>query len=159
MKFNFKLTLKYNIVKYLGSNTIPHCQQIGYNHFMKIKESDRELFFGLETSLHKKDIRNSIEKTSELLADDFIEFGSSGIKYDKAFTLDSLSKEQVDLEITVEDFEARYLSDDVVLVTYKTSKLDPKNGEKFYSLRSSIWRFNGEKWAMVFHQGTKVLNQ
>jgi len=90
------------------------------------------------------------------LSDSFIEFGSSGLIYDKAITLDSLSKEEIDLEITVEDFEVRYLSDEIVLVTYKTSKIDPKSLERFQSLRSSIWKQEEGRWVMVFHQGTKV---
>lgn len=121
-------------------------------------KADYDLFLDLETRLHRKEIRNSKDKVAELLADDFIEFGSSGLKYDKTFTLESLAEEEVDLVISVEDFEARYLAEDVVLVTYKTSKLDPESGTKFRSLRSSIWKLADGKWVMVFHQGTKILN-
>jgi len=123
---------------------------------MEKQITDRDLFLDLETQLHRKEVRNSKEKVSALLADEFIEFGSSGFKYDKAFTLDSLSEEVIDLEISVEEFETKRLSDDIVLVTYKTSKIDPDTGSRFQSLRSSIWKNNSGNWQMMFHQGTKI---
>lgn len=123
---------------------------------METQIADHDLFLDLETQLHRKEVRNSKEKVSALLADDFIEFGSSGLKYDKALTLDLLSEEGIALEISVEDFELKRLSDDIVLATYKTSKIDPKTGELFQSLRSSIWKNNSGNWEMVFHQGTKI---
>ncbi len=123
---------------------------------MKIQKANETLFYELETKLHRKDTRNSIEQTSKLLADEFIEFGSSGLKYDKETTLESLSKESIDLEITVQDFQAKHLSEDVVLVTYKTSKIHPESRERFESLRSSIWKLEGDQWKMIFHQGTKI---
>ncbi|HEY0908510.1 MAG TPA: DUF4440 domain-containing protein [Candidatus Paceibacterota bacterium] len=115
-----------------------------------------ELFLDLETKLHKKEIRNSRAAVSDLLADDFIEFGSSGKIYDKNITLESLEQEDSDLEIEVSDFKAQSLSPDTVQVTYATSKLDTETGTKFRSLRSSIWKLNDGKWQMLFHQGTKM---
>jgi hypothetical protein len=123
---------------------------------METQTIDRDLFLDLETQLHRKEVRNSKEKLSALLADDFVEFGSSGFKYNKTSTIDSLGKESIDLEISVEDFESKYLSNDVVLVTYKTSKINPDSGIRFQSLRSSIWKNNSGRWEMVFHQGTKI---
>ena len=126
------------------------------NYPEKIQAEELEKFYLLETSLHKKEVRNSLEKLSGLLSDDFVEFGSSGVKYDKAYTLESLKKEKVDLEITVEDFEAQRLSFDIVFITYTTSKLDQETGTKFRSLRSSIWISSDGKDQMYFHQGTKI---
>ena len=42
---------------------------------MKFTDRDIEKLFELETSLHKKEIRNSPAAVAALLADDFIEFG------------------------------------------------------------------------------------
>jgi len=123
---------------------------------METPQAYYDLFLDLETQLHRKEIRNSKEKVSDLLSDDFREFGSSGSIYDKAHTLESLCKETIDLEITVEDFEVHPLADTVVLVTYKTSKVSPGDGSRFKALRSSIWKNNSGNWEMVFHQGTKV---
>ncbi len=117
---------------------------------------DLELFRDLETRLHRKEVRNSPEEVSELLADDFVEFGSSGMSYDKNTTLKSLLKEENDFEIEVRDFKAEHLSADVVLVSYISSKFDPTTNQKFDALRSSTWKLNNGKWQMCFHQGTRI---
>jgi hypothetical protein len=122
---------------------------------MKLTDSDAGYFFELETSLHRKQIRNSADATSELLADAFIEFGSSGRVFNKSsIIVESMRTETLDQQITVEDFAAQELAPDVVLVTYISKKVA---GDQLAvsTLRSSIWkRFDG-KWQMIFHQGTK----
>ena len=85
---------------------------------MKLPNSDIAHFFDLETSLHKKHVRNSTESTSALLADAFIEFGSSGRVWNKASIIESMRREAVDQQVTVMLFAARELAPDVVLVTY-----------------------------------------
>ncbi len=88
-------------------------------------QPDKISFFkDLETSLHKKEVRNSREQVSLLLADDFMEFGKSGKTYHKQDTLDGLEGEQIDLEIEVSDFDAREIASDAVLVTYTATMLD-----------------------------------
>lgn len=114
------------------------------------------MFKELETKLHTKEVRNSREQVGELLADDFIEFGKSGKLFDKQTTLDMLSGEETDLEISVSDFAARSLAPDVVLVTYTSSQLDVDGATTVSALRSSIWVQRSNKWQMTFHQGTKT---
>jgi len=116
---------------------------------MKLADSDTAHFFALETSLHKKHVRNSTESTSTLLADGFIEFGSSGRVWNKASIIESMRRESVDQQVTVEDFAARELAPDVVLVTYMSMK------DAGSTLRSSIWKRCEGKWQMIFHQGTR----
>ncbi len=116
---------------------------------MKFSDRDVEELFELETSLHKKEIRNSPAAVAALLADDFTEFGSSGRVYDKSAIIELLRTEAVaaDHKVTVENFAVRALSPDVALVTYLASKR---------TLRSSIWRLSDSRWEMIFHQGTRV---
>lgn len=116
---------------------------------MKFTDRDIEKLFELETSLHKKEIRNSPAAVAALLADDFIEFGSSGKVYDKSAIIELLRTETVapDQKIAVENFVVRALSPNVALVTYLASKR---------ALRSSIWRLSDSRWEMIFHQGTRV---
>ena len=116
---------------------------------MKLPDSDTAYFFELETSLHKKQVRNSSDSTAALLADVFIEFGSSGRVWSKASIIESMRREELDQQITVEDFAARELAPDVVLVTY-ISKKDAGS-----ALRSSIWKRLDGKWQLIFHQGTR----
>ena len=85
---------------------------------MKSTEHPRADFFVLETALHKKSIRNAPDAAAALLADDFMEFGSSGRTYTKTTIIELLKGETVDSRVTVENFESRELSPGVVLVTY-----------------------------------------
>ena len=107
----------------------------------------------LETDLLKPEIRQSIEKTSELLSDGFIEFCSSGyvLHYNKGESVDE-QIQQINWEI--KDFAINQLSDDCILATYKLIKHSEINENKKYSLRSSIWKCFDGRWKMFFHQGT-----
>ena len=87
----------------------------------------------------------------DLLADDFLEFGSSGNSYDKKIQLER-SESNTSVQFAVTDFEIKCLATDVVLATYRTYK----HNDGTRALRSSIWKFKEGKWQMVFHQGTPV---
>jgi len=111
--------------------------------------TDRLAFFReLETSLHRRSVRNSREAVSALLDNDFFEFGMSGRAYDRQATIELLRADDSELLPEVRDFQVRSLAPDVVLVTYRSGRGD------VFALRSSIWRLNGGKWRMAFHQGT-----
>src|SRR5690348_2200111 len=122
---------------------------------MKLRGNAAVYFFELETSLHKTHVRNCADAVSALLADDFIEFGSSGRVWDKSSIIASMQREKLDQQITVEDFAARELAPDVVLVTYASQNVAGKQ-LRFPTLRSSIWRRFDGKWQMIFHQGTRT---
>jgi hypothetical protein len=72
----------------------------------------------VETALHKKEVRSSPQALAALLAEDFIEFGSSGRIFTKAAIIEALKNESVDQPIQVEDFQVRELSPEIALVTY-----------------------------------------
>lgn len=111
--------------------------------------TDRLAFFReLETSLHRRSVRNSPQAVSALLDSDFIEFGKSGRVYDRQTTIQLLHADDSELLPEVRDFQVRPLSPDVVLVTYRSGRGD------VFALRSSIWRLRGGTWRMTFHQGT-----
>ena len=104
----------------------------------------------LEQQLLDPDFRGT-QGVALLLADDFIEFGSSGCIYNKQQVVESLRREQK-INRSMLDFKIVELSSDVVLAIYKivnhsTSKV---------SLRSSVWKLIDERWQMVFHQGTSI---
>ena len=114
-----------------------------------LADADRLAFFReLETSLHRRHIRNSPEAVSDLLDDEFVEFGKSGRIYDKRLTVELLRDDDSDLIPEVRDFRIRALAPNVVLVTYLSGRDD------LFALRSSIWRLRSGKWRMTFHQGT-----
>jgi len=114
-----------------------------------IVDAERLSFFQeLETSLHRRSVRNSPLAVAALLDDDFIEFGKSGRVYDKRRTIELLRDDDSDFMPEVRDFQIRRLSANVVLVTYRSGRGD------IFDLRSSIWRLSSGKWRMTFHQGT-----
>jgi len=101
----------------------------------------------LEKQLLQPEVRSSAAALDELLADDFVEFGSSGTAYDKRSVITALLREKSqEAPPTMRDFVARRLAADVVLLTYRIVESR--------TLRSSIWRAAGGRWQMVFHQGT-----
>ena len=112
-------------------------------------------FHYLETSLHRRAARNSRDRVSALIADDFFEFGTSGGAFNKQDTLDGLEGETVDLQIEMTEFAVRELSPEVFLVTYTAVMLDVDTTTKVATNRSSVWVSRDGRWRMMFHQGTK----
>lgn len=110
----------------------------------------------LEQSLLDSAVRRDGDRLRQLLADDFLEFGSSGRVWTRKTIIDLLASELNFHPPAIEEFQCSFLSEKVVLVTYRTVRTDRKTGERLASLRSSIWtRQNGE-WRMRFHQGTRI---
>ncbi|MEG0774762.1 DUF4440 domain-containing protein [Clostridium sp.] len=105
----------------------------------------------LEKMLLDPMVRKSREKLNKLLANEFVEFCSSGYVCNKQDTLIELPASE-EIEIIPDNFEAKRLSNDIVLVTYSTFNTNTKVSV----LRSSIWKFIDNRWQMIFHQGTKV---
>lgn len=77
----------------------------------------------LEEALLSADIRTDGEHVAQLLAEDFLEFGSSGRRYDRQAAIDGLLDEPHGPPTTrvIEDFAARRLADGLALVTYRHS--------------------------------------
>jgi hypothetical protein len=103
--------------------------------------------------LEKQLMTYDYNELNEHLADDFLEYGSSGNTFDKNAQLDAVRDDQTvtnSIRYTVTDFNIRILASDVVLATYRS--LRHNDGKLF--LRSSIWKKVQGKWQMIFHQGT-----
>lgn len=110
----------------------------------------RDEIYQLESSLLTKEVRKSKEALDKLLSEEFIELSSSGQIYNKQFVLQTLpSSDPIeDIVGEIEQFDIMDVSEDKVLATYRILI----NG--VMSLRSSIWKKNGDQWQMIFHQGT-----
>jgi hypothetical protein len=106
----------------------------------------------LEEDLFKPEVRRSAERVNDLLADDFIEFGSSGRIFDKRQIIDALQQEALGTvhRTTIADFTVRRLAATVLLLTYRATSPDHTGSR----LRSSIWKLINGRWQMIFHQGT-----
>lgn len=114
-----------------------------------MKGSLAELLVDLELRLHDPDVRRSQANIASLLADGFVEFGSSGRVYTKSETMAALVAE-APTDIRADGFVVKELAPGVVLVTYRTIVAGAE------VLRSSIWVDDSGRWQMVFHQGTNV---
>ncbi len=108
-----------------------------------------------EEALLDPAVRSDRTRVAELLADDFVEFGSSGRTWTRDQILDLLAGE-APAPIHMMDFECFLLAEDVALVTYRTSRTDAHSGIQISSLRSSIWTKKPGGWRLRFHQGTRT---
>jgi hypothetical protein len=113
-------------------------------------ESLSTLLRDLEVRLLDPDVRRSAAEIDCLLADEFVEFGSSGRVYRKKDCAGGMPPAR----IGISDFQARLLGPGLALVTYRAVNHEPSRPELKHTLRSSIWRLKGGQWQMVFHQGT-----
>ncbi len=122
---------------------------------METQPPETSLLRDLEEQLLRPEVRSSAQRVGRLLADDFIEFGSSGRTYDKAQTIEGLQQEVPDpaVQILLTDFSARQLAPGVILATYRTVCRGGGEPDQ-HRLRSSIWKLIDGRWQMVFHQGT-----
>ena len=129
---------------------------------MSFTKPDVKLFYRQESSLHGHETRMSPQLVSNLLADDFLEFGKSGRVFNKKVTVDALAGEGSsgsDSVLQVADFSVTPLSSDVILVTYRSIRVADEAARSFETLRSSIWKLGSARWQMVFHQGTPVSHE
>ena len=117
---------------------------------MEMKQELEQHLRGLEERLLQPDVRNSREQLESLLAEDFIEIGSAGVAYDRD-TIVSMHVVEPESGWSIVNFTARALADGVALVTYVATK-----SARPTSIRCSIWKREGDRWRMVFHQGTPI---
>jgi hypothetical protein len=120
--------------------------------------AETTLLLHLEEELLKPEVRRSANQVGHLLADESIEFGSSGRVFDKRQIIEALQQETPypTIRISIVDFTARRLdlAANVVLVTYRTIQQSGPEVPERSRLRSSIWKLIEGRWQMVFHQGT-----
>jgi hypothetical protein len=107
----------------------------------------------LEEPLLQPNVRKFAAEVSQLLAAEFIEFGSSGRIFDKQQIIASLQMEPTAHRALL-DFNTSALAPGVVLVAYRAVRQGGTGEPPIYSLRSSIWKLIDGRWQMMFHQGT-----
>ena len=113
-----------------------------------------DLLYQLEKRLFQPEVRHSRTDLTELLSDEFVEFGSSRRVYDREQIIAHLAEES-SIRISISDFKCVQLASDVALVTYRATVSEEDRPAKD-SLRSSIWKRENGNWRMVFHQGTPL---
>ena len=108
----------------------------------------------LERELHDPATRADRSRLDELLHSEFWEIGRSGFIYTRSQILESLPAEEKTRVIHAQEFGARLLAANVVLLTYKTADVSADGSAVGHALRSSIWMLESSEWQMLFHQGT-----
>ena len=116
---------------------------------------DPEVILKLEEDLANR-FNGSKAIADKILANEFIEYGSSGTIYNKQQTLDIICTVP-DSYYQITDFSARPLASGLVLATYTASRYSLKTQREMgSSRRSSIWQLIDNQWQLLFHQGTKI---
>lgn len=116
---------------------------------MGVQTLSEEIIY-LEKRLLDPRVRKSVEELDKLLADEFIEYCTSGDVCNKQEVLDGLPDNE-EVEVIARNFIARTLAQDVVLLNFET--FNTSTGVT--SRRSSIWKLIDGTWQLFFHQGTK----
>lgn len=117
--------------------------------------ADAQLIRSLEERLLQPEVRRSAKEVAALLADDFVEVGSSGRVFNKQQMIEGLQQEPP-IQRSLLEFKVSALAPDVILATYQVVRYSGSNEPPTYSRRSSIWKWMDGRWQMVFHQGTLV---
>ena len=115
-----------------------------------MQDSLATLLCELENKLLQPEVRQSPGDIDRLLADEFVEFGSSGRIHRKQGCVGGMAP----IRMSLSHFDAKLLAPGVALTTYRVVKHDEPRPNMKHSLRSSIWKLMDGRWQMVFHQGT-----
>ena len=110
----------------------------------------------MEEELLSRQVRASSDRLDVLLAEEFIEFGSSGVSYDKQAIIAALADTVNDEFLSLRDHNLIAHSDAIAVTTCVCECHDSENRLVRRSFRSSLWKKFDGRWQMAFHQGTKA---
>jgi hypothetical protein len=114
----------------------------------------RDLLIQLETGILAAQTRGDVDFIAGLLADEFVEIGSSGVVYSKADVLRAIAASPM-AEYSLDQFNL-LAAGACVIVTYLARTRRVNNAELRQSRRSSTWIERGGRWQVLFHQGTPM---
>ena len=106
----------------------------------------------LEESLWTAGTRFDKKHMDNILAPGFFEFGRSGRIYKREDVL-SVAPQEIKAKLPLKEFQARYICENVVLVTYVS---EVQYNTLQVGNRSSLWLKTLTGWQLQFHQGTPV---
>ncbi len=115
-----------------------------------------QVLLEFEQELLTPQVRASNTRLNELLADEFVEFGSSGRTWDKQSIIEELAQQESAEKFQVENFNVVSASDDTALLTYLCIVRSASDEVLRKSNRSSLWKLIDGSWKLVFHQGTNT---
>jgi ribonuclease HI len=103
----------------------------------------------LELRLLDPAVRATPSAVEVLLHPDFREVGASGRLWERESIVEALGHDPGQGS-DVSGVDARFVSDDVVLITYRAQR----RADRRVSLRSSLWVSADRRWRCLYHQGT-----
>jgi hypothetical protein len=106
-----------------------------YSH--RATASLTQLLHDLEARLMDPEVRRS-DAASDLIADDFVEFGGNGRIFNKTDAL-AVMKRHAPRVLAMEEFTVRELSPTIALATYRVRSQGNAGSPGRISVRSSIW--------------------
>ena len=109
----------------------------------------------LEESHLRPEVLSDPDSLRALLAEDFVEIGSSGSVVNRAAVLQVVPGQPA-FHWRIDDFHVRVLSPAVALTTYRLSAWSASETERSVTLRSSVWVQRERAWVLAFHQGTRA---
>ncbi|WP_281212827.1 nuclear transport factor 2 family protein [Shewanella insulae] len=113
----------------------------------------RQTIIELELALLSPEMRSDANVLDELIHADFLEVGATGISFGKPEVLARLPKEKSPA-FKVSDMQCRFLSENLAQLHYRACFKPVNEVDKRYSLRTSLWKCDGGRWQMIYHQGT-----
>ena len=94
-----------------------------------------------------------------LREDAMLVFGETGI-ISRKFAVDAIKEEastgKVWEEVALDDLQHRWITEDVVVISYKSSSRWKNTTEMIYALCSSLYNYTEGAWKLVFHQQTPI---
>jgi hypothetical protein len=106
----------------------------------------------LERRLLHAPTRGRRRELERLLHAERRDIGASGRTWDRESTIAALAAEASEW-VSIRDVVARFVADDVVLVTYAAVRVTSRERD---SMCSSLWLNGEDGWQVIFHQGTPV---
>jgi hypothetical protein len=120
---------------------------------MELTAADYAALRILEKCLWRAETRFDPNLMDQTFADDFLEFGRSGRRYERSEMIFEPSPDTlIDAKLPLPDYALALIDPDVALATYTSEVLH--NGTLERSRRSSLWVRTEGQWKLRFHQGT-----
>lgn len=111
----------------------------------------------LEKRLLEPAIRRSRPLLESLLHPEFVEIGYSGTEYTREDVIVSLvSCSGIEDKFFTRDFSLGPVTESLCLLTYKSASAQEHGEMHRFAIRSSIWKFEGGRWQLRFHQATPI---
>jgi len=111
---------------------------------------------GLELELLSPQVRASDVRLDALLAQEMVEFGSSGRIYHKHSIISLLTQAASSDTFEIDNFRLVTSGEHGALATYTCEARSDTGDVPRRSNRSSLWIRREGRWQMIFHQGTKT---